>query len=612
MTDSSRIKGTKKQPHMKGVFLMKLKRLCRLFVLSAGAVFLLSACSLIGKKQDAKGESLTWGTRVGYMDFLDLAEEKYPDIQLEYDAYAGANPTAYSWAQMRGDDIPDIFITSRVLDKELAKERLADLSDYDFVDGISDVFPDQCTVDGGVYLLPVNNTMYGIYYNKTLMEEKGWEVPTDFAGLEDLCAQIRDAGMTPGLVGTALADNPFLAVFNLAKTDWFSTPAGAEWEQEFLAGNATAAGTWEHTMEYVQRYIDIGMFSTDPQDRGNKELIEEELGNRRAMFCTTLLDVTNTELPNGDELGMMPYISEDGSKNGYIYYPGAYIGISSRLTRPGNEKKLEDALKLLSLLYSPEGQASFITERTPCALSVLDEADVSEDALVYGAWQAQCEGKVFPVTYTHWEQVLTDMGLVFKEWFCGREGMDGPACIALMDELQTGYLSRAETVNYSVATSDFTLEETAELAGKALGSRVGADAAMIPIASFYKKGNLLNAGISGKLYKGMIDAEGLTAISPSYDGEYAILTMTGAQAEELAKEGFDIAGDEEPYPYVLVTKGGELEEGRTDRGGFLMESYTHETGELYKARIENGSFRTFLREWLEEQQSVSPDGNPWE
>lgn len=190
--------------------------------------------------------------------------------------------------------------------------------------------------------------------------------------------------------------------------------------------------------------------------------------------------------------------------------------------------------------------------------------------------------------------------------------MDGPACIALMDELQTSYLGRAETADYCESTADFTLEETAILSGKALGSSVGADAAMIPIAPFYKKGNLLNAGISGKLYKGMIDAEGITAVSPSYDGEYAILTMTGAQARELAQEGFDIAGDKEPYPYVLVAKGGELEEDQTYQVAFLMESYTHEAGELYEARIENGSFRTFLREWLKAQQSVSPDGNPWE
>ena len=43
-----------------------------------------------------------------------------------------------------------------------------------------------------------------------------------------------------------------------------------------------------------------------------------------------------------------------------MYSPSSYIGISRRLTEPGNEKKLENAVKLLSLLFSEEGQAAFI------------------------------------------------------------------------------------------------------------------------------------------------------------------------------------------------------------------------------------------------------------
>ncbi len=589
---------------------MNVKLLRRLSALSAAAVFLLSACTPSKKASD--GDSLTWGIRYGYEDFLNLASETCPDIELEFSPYAGANPFGYSWAQMRGNDIPDIFITSQVLDAELASERLADLSGFDFANDISSTILEQASIDGGVYLLPVNNTMHGIYYNKTLMEENNWKVPTNFTELESLCAQIRSAGMTPGLVGTKLNDDPFSAVFNLAKTGWLSTPEGAAWENDFLSGSASAAGMWEGTMDYVQRYIDIGMFSADPEDRGNKELILEEMGNRRVMFCTSMLDVNMTELPNGDQLGMMPYPSEDGSKNIFIYSPASYIGISKRLTEPGNEKKLEDAIRLLSLLYSPEGQAAFITDLTPCRLSTLNTA-VPDDAFVYEAWQAQHQGQICPMTYTHWEHVLYDMGKIYKRWFHGEEGMDGAACIALMDELQTSYLAHSETINFCESTADFSLEETGILEGKALGSALGTDAAMIPIASFYKSGDGLKAGISGKLYKGMVTAEEITTIAPGYDGETAILTMTGAQAKELAEEGFDIAGDKEPYPYILVTKGGkELEDDQTYQVAFLMRSYTSKVGELYNAQVEEGSFQTILREWLKEQQTVSPDGNPWE
>ena len=155
----------------------------------------------------ADGGALTWGTWGSYgrhKAFLDLLEQTHPDIALEFISYTGGNSTGYSWIQMRADDIPDIFITSQILDPELAKERLADLSGYDFVNSFSTAILDQVSIDGGIYLLPVSNSVYGIYYNKTLMEEYGWELPTNFAELESLCGEIREAGLLPGVVGTQL------------------------------------------------------------------------------------------------------------------------------------------------------------------------------------------------------------------------------------------------------------------------------------------------------------------------------------------------------------------------------------------------------------------------
>lgn len=57
-------------------------------------------------------------------------------------------------------------------------------NDHNFINSLSTTLLDQASIDGGVYALPVNNVMYSIYYNKTLMEEHGWELPTNFAELE--------------------------------------------------------------------------------------------------------------------------------------------------------------------------------------------------------------------------------------------------------------------------------------------------------------------------------------------------------------------------------------------------------------------------------------------
>ncbi len=593
-----------------------IKKTLRCLTILTAAAMLLSSCAAPGSSEN-KSSALTWGTWGGngrFEKFLTLLDETYPDIDLDFISYTGGNMTGYSWAQMRADDIPDIFITSQILDEALAKERLADLSGYPFVGDLSTALLDQVSIDGGVYLLPTSNAMYGIYYNKTLMEEHGWELPADFRELEALCKEIREAGLLPGVVGTHLTGSPFSAVFNLAKTAWLTTPEGMNWERDFLAGNATARGMWESTMEYVQSYIDIGMFHTDPEDRNSPQLILDYLGNRKAVFCTTVQLVNITEFPEtGDKLGMMPYIGQDGSKNVYMYNPTYYFGISNRLTRPGNEEKLEKAIKLLSLLFSPKGQATFISESTPCVTSVLGSMEIPENALVYDAQQAMSQGRVFKMTYAHWEHILSDIGQAYKEWFRGENGMDGEKCIARMDELQQNWLDNSQESNFCQSTADFTLEQTARLVGKALGAAAGTDAVMVPIGAFQEDGTELLSGITGKLYAGPINTEVAATICPGVDGSYCVMYMTGAQAKELAGAGFDAAGSGNPFPYLLVTRGDkELEDDVSYQVAFLAQGYTRETAEAYGAETREASLKSILREWLEKEKTVSPEGNPWE
>ena len=183
-----------------------IRRVSALFL---SAALLLSSCTPSQGDADSLNDGLTWVTWNGCDNFINLLKEKYPEIEIDFISYAGGNSTGYSWEQMKADDIPDIFITTQIVDKELAKERLADLSGYEFINEMPTSVLDQVAIDGGVYLLPVSYSMYGIFYNKTLMEEKGWEVPENFAELEALCGEIEEEGLIPGVAGTLLTGNAF-------------------------------------------------------------------------------------------------------------------------------------------------------------------------------------------------------------------------------------------------------------------------------------------------------------------------------------------------------------------------------------------------------------------
>ena len=88
--------------------------------------------------------------------------------------------------------------------------------------------------------------------------------------------------------------------------------------------------------------------------------------------------------------------------------------------------------------------------------------------------------------------------------------------------------------------------------------------------------------------------------------------MTGAQAKAMAEEGFDPDGSGDPFPYLLVVRGGgEPADDEELRVAFFMSGYTEEAARTYSAQVCQGSLRSFVRTWLEEQERVSPGGNPW-
>lgn len=73
---------------------------------------------------------------------------------------------------------------------------------YGWKDRMLGILYDACTVDGSLYSIPNSISVGGIFYNKALFEEKGWEVPTT---VEELTA-IMDEAMKDGLYGS-LAGN---------------------------------------------------------------------------------------------------------------------------------------------------------------------------------------------------------------------------------------------------------------------------------------------------------------------------------------------------------------------------------------------------------------------
>ncbi len=80
---------------------------------------------------------------------------------------------------------------------------LLDITDQPWVDNWS-TGAKVCEYNGRIYGIATGaNAMTGLYYNKAMFEEHGWEVPETWADFEKLCSDIKTAGISPLTCGGA-------------------------------------------------------------------------------------------------------------------------------------------------------------------------------------------------------------------------------------------------------------------------------------------------------------------------------------------------------------------------------------------------------------------------
>ena len=337
-----------------------------------------------GQTSDHEPLTITSFNNIVTEEFIAAVHEVYPDINFEVISYAGKNGSGYAQFSLEEGDIPDIYVSTLPFAADKQAEYLVDLSNYDFINEYSTAMLNALDQDGSIYLLPSGYTVAGITYNKTLMEENGWEVPTSLEELEALIPEIEEAGLKPFANAVELDGFPFNYFFSLGNTVWFGSQEGVQWKEDFPKGEADAASAegLEAVVEIFQRYMDDGIIST------------EHTSNDDYFACgDTVFDLNigissyeyTTESGETYEFGIMPWLSEDGSNNMLTRNVSRYFGVSKELTESGNEQKLEDALDLMRFIASPEGQEAILGSGS-IWMSPLNGAEMDEDHLTM-RWQ---------------------------------------------------------------------------------------------------------------------------------------------------------------------------------------------------------------------------------
>ena len=529
------------------------KKILGLLLAAAGMSLLLAGCS----RRAADGGHAAITMQSPFRDismFLDVLEEKYPEIELEIIPYSGANTSAYLEAELRAGDMPDIYVTTVYAPgQEDLSDRLMDLSTYDFVNSYAESQLQDISDNGALYLLPTNFTCFGIVYNKTLLEQNGWTLPTSFAELEELAPKVKAAGYQLALNQIALPGYGFQYLCNILDTDFMNTLAGRKWQNEFLSGAATAKGSPEMMQAFstLEKWKALGMINGDG-DWDSDEQTRKIMAEGNTLFMLGSVNAFK-EGESDCEFGLMPYLSEDGTQNALILNVSRYVGLNKRLEKPGNEQKLQDALHVMEVISTVEGMTAMNRGLGTNTLLPLREYVISDDNYYKQVEKELNAGLTAPFIYAGWEDLVVPIGNAMLDYIKGIADIE--AVIDAFDDNQHLLTDNSAAV-FTTVTEKLDTDDCARLVGICLGKASGADLSLISKNKWYRMEgdeitDLNTQGVSGSLFALPVTDQEITSILPTgWRGNIKTVTLTGRRIRELAETGYDRGGY--LYPYELV------------------------------------------------------------
>ena len=311
-----------------------------------------------------------WNKEETVKPFLDLAAEKLPDIEIEFQFVDINQFNGTLDAQLQAGEGPDIVPTGEN-PAHVKAGYLLELTDQPFIKNYSDASISSISVDGKVYGIPGISWFEGIFYNKKIFEENDIELPKTFDEMMNVHKTLKEKNILPQAWG-AKSWEPFAKSFlGLAVVDYLQTPDGKGFDQSINEGTGKFADSQlKPIMEKWLQYFDKGYVTQDMLQIDYDTALKQFATGEVAMWESGPWSIQAIKETNPDlEFDMMPFVGSKEGNNYLIGGPGVTFGVNAK------SEHQEEALKVLALMATPEGQQA-LCAGSPGSGSFLEGADI--------------------------------------------------------------------------------------------------------------------------------------------------------------------------------------------------------------------------------------------
>ena len=188
-------------------------------------------------------------TDAGIEDMIDEAlAEKYPNITLEWECVDWGNDFQPKMQQYMQSGLPDIMIGKAQDVATYAPQGILGEIDSTYLDRVLDAASANVTIDGKTYGLVYNALYQGVYYNKDMFAENGWEIPKTMDDLQAIIDDCNAKGIIPfasHMVDTWSIGN---VTMQFAMNDVFNNDP--TWGDKFRAGEVSFSDSKEFQTAY--------------------------------------------------------------------------------------------------------------------------------------------------------------------------------------------------------------------------------------------------------------------------------------------------------------------------------------------------------------------------
>lgn len=503
--------------------------------------------------------------------------------------------------------------------------------------------------DGGVYYLPGPSNVHGIIYDKTVMDENGWEVPHSYSEFVELIHTIDSAGLTviEELDGKTnevpvrairpsihFADALQSTLYPFFYKEVFEGQENLEWLTAYQQGQASMVGHMEPMAETLKKLLADGVIRLDDWDYMPRYRVAMLCGSHSTVMISGPQNTysNDTLLGSDHEYGMMPYWTSDEPDSDYLYsVPGFYIAVNKASADASPERK-QLLLDIMAYLSEPDSQEEIYGKGNAFVSNIkgvpVDEVGFSGD--LKDTIQAGRIISEFPLLDGDTERkVENQLNITVRDMMTGTISVE--EWLLGADEIRDKYLAgelETEPEVFGSCEETLTKLETALVMGQIYRDVTGADIGLVYV-------NPHDQGANSRIYAGDILLPCVEEMAPdrtSAEGEgIASGTLTGQQILDCLRGLEGVVGHSDGWYYIAsgltvefapwmpcgerlvsakLPDGSELDPNGTYKVAFMSDKIFGKTGDGAQSicpsdiEIIEGKWRDIFRQWLNEHGGV--------